>query len=168
MLRCFDFERKNEMMVWLHVIVGILLLMIAWTDHKTMMIPDAYSLALIVCGILAIVLQPEITIQERLIGCFCVSLPMYLMIILIPGSFGGGDVKLTFAMGFYLGWKQMYTGTFLALLIGGIEAVYLLASGKAKAGEGAHMAFGPALCAGFLLAMVWGQQLTSWYLGLFF
>ena len=127
--------------------------MIAWTDHKTMMIPDIYSMALAVCGILSIVFHPEIQIQERLIGCFCVSLPMYLVITLIPGSFGGGDVKLTFAMGLYLGWRQMCTGTFLALVIGGMEAVYLLASGKAKAGEGTHMAFGPALCAGFLLAM---------------
>lgn len=149
-------------------IVMILLIRIAWIDHKTMQIPDKYTLSLTICGILAVIFQAEAGLTDRLIGCFCVSVPMYLCILLIPGSFGGGDVKLTFAMGLYLGWKRMLVGTFLAFMAGGMEAVYLLASGKAKAGEGAHMAFGPALCSGFLLSMIWGESLLFWYLELFY
>jgi len=113
-------------------------------------------------------IEPEILIKDRLLGAICVSLPMYLMILWIPESFGGGDVKLTFAMGLYQGVRRTLTGTFLAILIGGLYAVYLLASGKAKAGEGAHMAFGPALCIGFVVSRLWGDQILSWYFQLFY
>ena len=167
MLRSFN-EKEQMMDIILKGVVVIMLIRVAWIDHKTMRIPDICSLVLAACGIFAMVFQPEITIPERLIGCFCISAPMYLMITLIPGSFGGGDVKLTFAMGLYLGWKLAVTGTFLAFLIGGVQAVYLLAGGKAKMGERTHMAFGPALCAGYLLAMIWGEPLISWSLGLFY
>ena len=86
----------------------------------------------------------------------------------IPGAFGGGDIKLTFVMGLYLGWKKVLLGMFLAVLIGGAEASWLLLTGKVKVGEGAHMAFGPALCLGFILAGWWGDVLVSSYLNLFY
>ena len=152
----------------LDFIVTILLAIIAWTDHKTMEIPDRWNLALGVCGIAAMFINPEVSILERGIGAFCVSVPMFLLTTWIPGAFGGGDIKLTFAMGLYLGWKFVLLGTFLAILIGGTQAIYLLASRKAKVGEGAHMAFGPALCLGLFLAAHWGTRILSWYLNLFY
>ena len=152
----------------LQSIVMILLVVIAWHDHKTMEIPDEYNIALAVCGAVSMFLWKEISLIDRLIGACCISIPMYLVICLIPGAFGGGDVKLTFAIGLYLGWKMTLTGTFLAFLIGGMQAIYLLATGKAKSGEGAHMAFGPALCAGCILAIIWGNRILGWYLGLFY
>lgn len=152
----------------LHLIVVGSLLIIAWIDHKTMKIPDLWNLALLICGLCSVFLSDRITLAERIIGMLIVSVPMYAMICLIPGSFGGGDVKLTFVMGLYLGWKQVLTGTFLAFLIGGAQAMYLLVAGKAKAGTGARMAFGPALCLGYGIAMLFGEQLLSWYLGLFY
>ncbi len=149
-------------------IVAVLLGIIAWHDQKTMEIPDGFNIGLAVCGVASMLFCSEITVTERLIGACCVSVPMYLMICLIPESFGGGDVKLTFAMGLYLGWKHMYVAAFLACMIGGLQGVYLLASGKVRSGEGAHMAFGPALCAGCLIAMLWGEKILAWYLGWFY
>lgn len=156
------------MAVILEGIVFVLLGIIAWRDSRTMEISDEWNLAVAVCGVAAMFIEPEILIKDRLLGAICVSLPMYLMILWIPESFGGGDVKLTFAMGLYLGVRRTLTGTFLAILIGGLYAVYLLASGKAKAGEGAHMAFGPALCIGFVVSRLWGDQILSWYFQLFY
>ena len=156
------------MKMGLHFVVAAILLIIAWTDHKTMKIPDFWNLLLLFCGLCSICMGNRITLTERIIGMLIVSVPMYGMICLIPGSFGGGDVKLTFVMGLYLGWKQVLTGTFLAILIGGTQAMYLLATGKAKTGTGAKMAFGPALCLGYGIAMLFGEQLLSRYLGLFY
>ena len=152
----------------LHLMIVVLLITAAWIDWKTMEIPDELNAALAVCGICSMFAEPEISVLSRIIGSLCVSVPMYLMIRLIPGSFGGGDVKLTFAMGLCLGWRQVLLGTFLAFLFGGTQAMYLLVSGKARVGEGAHMAFGPALCAGYLIAMVCGDRLLLWYLSLFY
>ena len=155
------------MNVILSVLVISLLAVIAWIDNKTMEIPDTCNIALIICGMISIFVEPEISVFARLIGAICVSVPMYCVTRLIPEAFGGGDMKLTFAMGLYLGWKMILVGTFLAFLFGGSYAMYLLVSGKVKTGEGAHMAFGPALCLGFFFAEVWGNELLAWYWQLF-
>ena len=155
-------------MDWLlELSVYCILIIIAWIDCKTMEIPDRWNLLLAVCGVAAMFIKTDPAMSDRIIGACCISIPMYLMICLIPGSFGGGDVKLTFVMGFYLGWKKSLIGAYLACLMGGCRALVLLLSGKVKAGDGAHMAFGPALCMGFILANRYGEELLNWYLGLF-
>lgn len=152
----------------LNLVVTILLIKIAWTDYKTMEIPDKWNFTVGICGVVSIYLNPGISVLERMAGALCISVPMYLLTVWIPGAFGGGDVKLTSAMGLYLGWKNVLLGTFAAILIGGLQALSLLATGKVKAGEGAHMTFGPALCLGFFLANWWGDLLVPWYFGLFY
>ncbi|MBQ7795874.1 MAG: prepilin peptidase [Lachnospiraceae bacterium] len=152
----------------LNLVAAVLLAAAAWIDARTMEIPDRFHAALAVCGAAAICFVPDISVTDRLIGAFCVSVPMYLVCTLIPEAFGGGDIKLTFVMGFYLGWKLLLVGTVLGFLFGGIQAMFLIASGKVKSGEHAHMAFGPALCLGFMIAMTFGEPLLRFYLGLFY
>lgn len=151
----------------LDFIVIILLAAIAYVDFKTMEIPDPFNLAIGACGLISVGLVPEISPAERIVGAVVVSGLMLLMCKLIPGAFGGGDIKLVFVMGIYLGWKKFISGIFLGFLFGGIEALYLLITRKARMGEGAKMAFGPALCSGFILSLLTGEKLLLWYLGLF-
>lgn len=148
-------------------IVVILLLVIAYIDFKTMEIPDGLNLTIGVCGLISVWLVPNISVSERLAGALMVSVPMFLICFLIPGAFGGGDIKLMFVMGFYLGWMRFLPGTFLGFLFGGIQALYLLVTHKVKMGEGTHMAFGPALCTGLILSMITGEKLMDWYFRLF-
>ena len=152
----------------LDFVVIVLLIKIAWTDYKTMEIPDKWNVMLGMCGVAAFVVPQELSVLERIMGACCVSVPMYLLTVWIPGAFGGGDIKLTFVMGLYLGWKTVLFGTFIAILFGGMQALGLLVTGKVKMGEGVHMAFGPALCLGFILAHWWGDRMLSWYFGLFY
>lgn len=156
------------MEITIQIVVMILLLGIAVIDAKTMEIPDGLNGALGAAALLSAWLMPEISLMDRSIGALCVSVPMYLLCILIPNAFGGGDVKLVFVMGFFLGWRLVLTGSFLAILLGGLQACYLIIHGNVKAGESAYMAFGPALCAGMILAMIWGEELISWYFGWFY
>ena len=100
-----------------------------------------------------------------LLGCVIISVPMFVLSMIVSGAFGGGDIKLTFAWGFFLGWKLSVFAFFLAVLIGGGYAVYLLAAGKKERKE--HFAFGPFLCIGAMIATLWGETLIQWYLGLF-
>ena len=53
-------------------------------------------------------------------------------------------------------------------LFGGMQAVYLMKRKNIKAGENAHMAFGPALCIGMIIALFWGNELISLYFGWFY
>ena len=164
---CFFVYRTDPARAVLSFLAASLLLTIALIDWDTMEIPDGLNLSLAVLAVFSAVLFPEPGISSRMLGMVCVSLPMYLFCFVIDGAFGGGDIKLLGAMGFFLGWKALVSGAVFGFFFGGLEAIYLLATGKARRGEGAHMAFGPALCAGLFLAELYGESMISWYFGLF-
>lgn len=151
----------------LRILTSALLTAIGWTDYKTMEIPDALIWGLGLCAAIALFVCPEIPFLERCIGAVIVSVPMYLFCRVVEDAFGEGDMLLLAVMGFYLGWKSLLVGTFLGFLIGGLQAVYLLKTGKVKRGEHAHMAFGPALCAGLMAAQFYSMEIFMWYLGFF-
>lgn len=75
-------------------------------------------------------------------------------------SMGGGDIKLLFVMGLYLG----IVGGMLALLIScilGIVSSYVL-----KKDEESHFPFGPAISIAFVIVLYFGQPMIHWYLSL--
>lgn len=149
------------------VVFTIFMIMMAITmiDFDTMTIPNGLIIALIVPVGIFTVLHPEVSITSRLIGFFVISLPMYLLTIIIPDCFGGGDIKLIAVCGFLLGWKLTLLAFFISVLIGGGYAIYLLISKKSK--TGAHIAFGPYLCVGIMVSLLYGNDIIQWYLALF-
>ena len=149
----------------LDILVSILLLRIAYIDDKTMKISNKMNLALGLCGLISCIQNTGITMQERMIGFVIISVPMYVLCLIIPDAFGGGDIKLTAVMGFYLGWKRMLAGAYLSFIIGGVQAVYILSVNRSQSEKTTHMAFGPSLCLGIWIAMLWGNDLIPWYYG---
>ncbi|MDO4458915.1 MAG: prepilin peptidase [Clostridia bacterium] len=137
----------------------------AFIDADTMEIPNRFPLVLALLGIASAFCFHNMGIAERVIGVFCVSLPMFLMCLVIDGAFGGGDIKLMAAAGIMLGWKLSLVSLFFALISGGAYAVYLLVSGKKERKE--HFAFGPFLCLGIVTGLFYGAQILEWYLALF-
>ena len=141
------------------------LLTVALIDADTQEIPNGLVIALGVLAVAAILAFPGVSILDRVLGAFCVSLPMALLNFAIPTSFGGGDCKLMAAAGLLLGWKMTLVATFFAILTGGAYGVYLLATRKKGGKE--HFAFGPFLTFGIALALFAGEAILGWYLGLF-
>lgn len=142
--------------------VLFLLTAVALMDWDTMEIYDRFHAAILLCALLAIRFFPEIGLKDRLIGAVCVSVPMLILALVIPGGFGGGDIKLMFVLGLYLGWQQILLTAFFAILSGGFYAMYLLKKGKA--GRKDHFAFGPFLCTGAGFAIFFGDGILGWYL----
>ena len=136
------------------------LLGVALIDAETQIIPDRLNLALAVLGVLCLLLAPAAW-PGRLIGALCVSVPMFLLCLLIPGAFGGGDIKLMAAAGLFLGWQQTLLAMFFGILGGGFYGMYLLAAKKADKKD--HFAFGPFLCVGIVLAILFGDPVLEWY-----
>jgi leader peptidase (prepilin peptidase)/N-methyltransferase len=147
--------------VALHLIALSILLVITIIDAKTMTIPNGLNLALLICGIAAAFIVEGIPLADRFIGLLCVSAPLLLITILVPQSFGGGDVKLMAAAGFLLGWQLILLAACVGTCIGAVYGIYLLLSKKKSKSE--HFAFGPALCTGIALAMFFGPSVLSWY-----
>ena len=90
---------------------------------------------------------------------------LLVIALLARGGFGMGDVKLAFLLGTFLAfqsWDTLWSGIFLAFLIGGVISLLLLIT-KRKGRKDA-IPFGPPLIVGALVALVWGQQLVDWYL----
>mgnify|MGYP002803015174 CR=1 FL=1 len=129
-----------------------LLGVIAWTDWKTMRIPNRLNAAVFVTGLCAFFTVPGPGVPERVLGMFVVSVPMLLAALLVPGGFGGGDIKLMAAGGLFLGWEGYVLAAVLGIFAGGIWGLYLLLFKRADRRD--VFPFGPCLCGGMLAAFV--------------
>lgn len=126
--------------------------MIAWTDLKTMRIPNRLNAAVFVAGCCAVFTVPGPSVSERVLGMLAVSLPMLAVVMVVPGGFGGGDIKLMAAAGLFLGWKGVVFAALLGVMAGGCCGIFLLIF--RKAGRRDVFPFGPCLCGGILTSFV--------------
>jgi prepilin signal peptidase PulO-like enzyme (type II secretory pathway) len=90
----------------------------------------------------------------------------YLVLRLIsPRGMGGGDVKLAGLLGLYLGWSgwaALVVGASAAFVFGGVFAVVLLATRRARLATA--IPFGPWMIAGAWTGLVAGDGIGAWYL----
>lgn len=98
-----------------------------------------------------------------LIGAAAGFLPFYLLWFASKGKWlGFGDVKFSLLLGLILGWPQIYTGYFFAIMIGGaVSAVLLIFTKKSLK---SRLPFGTFLTIGAFLAMLYGASFLTWYL----
>lgn len=148
----------------LTILFLIVLFLVAYADIRTMEIPDRYQLAILIIGLISNTINPEISLTERMLGMLITSVPLILITLVVPDGFGGGDIKLTAVCGLMLGWKNNLFALFLAVVTGGVYAMYLWS--RKKAGRSDRFAFGPFLCLGTGIAFLWGETVIGWYLNL--
>jgi prepilin signal peptidase PulO-like enzyme (type II secretory pathway) len=77
---------------------------------------------------------------------------------------GGGDIRLGIFMGVILGFPKILIGLLLAYIFGALISVIFLALKKKTMSDSTP--FGTYLTIGTLVAMVWGENLVNWYMGL--
>ena len=145
--------------------VTAVLLAISIIDFDTSEIPDSLIIAIGIFAIAAIWVMSGVSILERLIRLVVISVPLLVLSLIINGAFGGGDIKLMAACGFLLGWQATLLAFFIALLLAGCYAIYMISTKKRNRTE--HMVFGPAICAGVAVSLFFGSEIISWYLQLF-
>jgi len=79
---------------------------------------------------------------------------------------GGGDIRLGVLMGLMLGWPQILTALILAYVSGAVVGVGLLLERKKQLSS--RLPFGTFLSAATIAAMLWGENMLEWYLGIIF
>ncbi len=131
-----------------------ILVTIAVIDMDTQYIPPELNLMLGGLGLLSIVTLPGPTIIQRLIGVVCISVPLLLIALIVPGAFGGGDIKMMAAVGLLLGWKGNVIAFLIGVFLGGGYGAYVLAT--KKMGRKEHFAFGPFLAVGIAISLYGG------------
>lgn len=142
----------------------IVLLTASYQDIKKMEIKDGCHAAIVLLAVAAMLLDRNTGTASRLLGALCVSAPMLALSLLIPGAFGGGDIKLMAAAGLFLGWKSIVISAVLAVFAAGAYGLYIRMI--KKAGRGQCFPFGPFLCAGMAAAVLWGKELWEFWLKL--
>jgi leader peptidase (prepilin peptidase)/N-methyltransferase len=88
------------------------------------------------------------------------------MALVYPAGLGLGDVKLAASLGLllgWLGWTWVVVGLVAAVVLGGVVGLALLATGRAH--RRSAVPFGPSMLVGGLVAVVWAEPITAWYLG---
>jgi leader peptidase (prepilin peptidase)/N-methyltransferase len=151
-------------------VLAFVLLTVSVIDWDTQEIPDGLLITGALAGLVwmaAGMAVPSLGLgapdwQNALTGVLAGALPLFLLdklvwLLIKKDGFGFGDVKLMAVAGLFLGPKMIFISFFIAFIAGGVYAMVLLASGKAK--RGAYMPFGPFLVAGILAALWWGQDI---------
>jgi leader peptidase (prepilin peptidase)/N-methyltransferase len=86
----------------------------------------------------------------------------FTMAFIAPSGLGLGDVKLSGLLGLFLGWlgwTQVLLGSLAAFVIGGLVAVVLLVTRRAR--RDTDVAFGPSMIAGAVLGAAWGPTVLG-------
>ena len=131
------------------LLYNVLLIGVALEDVKFRKIRNTYTTGMVILAVCAIFVIPEITLWSRILGMFVISVPMGCVAIIRPGSFGGGDIKLTFACGAFLGMKLLVTGTVVAIFLAGSYCLCMICAKKVRGNV--QFALGPFLSIGYII-----------------
>lgn len=149
------------------------------------MIPDRFILTGFLVRIAFVFLLPdwEHDLPDAALGGFAVGGGLLAVVLLYEKlrgveAMGGGDVKLVFLTGLYLGWKRNLLCLLLACVIGivfGLIAQLRRAKPEAQDAPRAEnepedpklFPWGPSICAAAIITLLWGGELIEAYLGLF-
>ena len=157
-------------LAWLLLMaVGGVYLVAAFIDLEIFILPDALTYPGAVLGLAAGVLALHQPVLDCLIGALVGAGLFWLLRLAYfkakgVEGLGLGDVKLMLMIGAMSGWL----GLPVTILLGALSAlvispVYMLASGQ---GTKARIPFGPFLCLGSMISILWGPYFLRLLAGL--
>ena len=139
-----------------------ILLVVALIDQDTQMIYDRFHVMVLALAIAAIWLFPEHGVRSRLLGTVVIAVPMLVISLLIPGAFGGGDIKLMSVSGLLIGGASMICAMCIGIITGGAYVTLMLV--RKRLNKTDQFAFGPFLAFGLATAIFLGDKMAVWYL----
>lgn len=139
-------------------------------DHK--LLPNRVVYPMFVAGWVGLGLDALVrdrfaSLADAAVGALIFGGFFLLIALIVPAGMGGGDVKLAFVLGTFLGYVGgpgvVLVGMFLSFLVGGVLGIAVMALGKG--GRKTQIPFGPFLALGTALGIFWGENLLDLYLG---
>jgi leader peptidase (prepilin peptidase)/N-methyltransferase len=144
-----------------YLIVISSFIVIFFTDLKSGIIPDMILLPTIIVTLLYIlIINPSSFIINLLCGVgaflFFVIISVVFTFLTKKQSMGGGDIKLVFLLGLFLGFPNVIISLYIAFLTGGLIGIILILWRK-KSFQKATLPFGPFLILGSIVSLFWGN-----------
>lgn len=139
-------------------------------DLEHHLLPDAITLPGIVVGLVASAFLPP-GFVDALIGTLLGGGVLWAIgeaYYRYSGQegMGGGDVKMLAMIGAFLGWPQVIVTLVFSSIAGSVIGVIVIAI---KRGGMKHaLPYGTFLAIAAVFASLWGEQLVTWYTGLYY
>lgn len=140
------------------------LVVLTFVDFDHQIILDEVLILMLGCGA-AYVFFTTGDYWDALYGMGFAGGLMLLIFVLSRGGMGAGDVKLCFVLGLWLGLKASVVCLMLAFVTGGVIGVLLLATGIKKRRD--PIPFGPFLCIGAYISLLFSPYIIYYYWSLF-
>lgn len=166
----YRFGINLQTFVYLVFVSGLLI--ISFIDFEYKIIPDVISKPGIIIGLLfSLFPSIPITWYNSVLGALTGTGTIVFIVYVGPLIFkqeamGLGDVKLMAMIGAFLGWKLALLTIFLGSLFGAVIGLIFILLKKTTLKS--YFPFGPFLCAGALISLLFGKQLFLWYWNVFF
>lgn len=147
------------------------LVVLTFIDLEHKKLPNKITLPTFFAGIGLLVIDALVAGEPRdllgaLIGVAIFGGLFELIGFIKPSGMGGGDIKLAYSLGMFLGYLGGVTitlvGMFLSFLSGGLIGMLLLV--VARGDRKTQIPFGPFLALGTVLAVFFGRPIADLYL----
>jgi len=159
-------HHANTASLVLGLVLIAFLVPIALIDYDSQKILNSLTVpAAVLAVVLGTALDPGGEV-ERLIAGAAGGLVLALPSLLHPKGMGMGDAKLVAVLGLYLG-AAVAPAFFVALIVGMIGGIAIMARKGVSAGRKMRVPFGPFLAVGGVVGVLAGNELVQAYLGTF-
>lgn len=151
--------------IWLSGIF-ILSVLIFLYDLKYFLILDRFIVIGIIWIFSGLIFFQRANLIENFLTATAIFLFFFSIYFFSKGKWmGGGDSKLGFVIGLWLGWPLGILSILLASIIGSIVGLFLVVINVVKMKS--KIPFGPFIIIGTWIAYFFGDRIINWYLGLF-
>lgn len=149
--------------------LGCALIVLFAIDLEHQILPNAITLPGIAVGVL-LASRTAVGWRDSLLGILLGGGVLYAVAagyyaLRRREGLGMGDVKMLAMIGAFLGWQAVLVTLVLASFAGSLVGLGLIAA-RGRTMQHA-LPFGTFLAAGAMAAMVWGDTIVEWYVGLY-
>ena len=149
-----------------------LLIVVGFIDWDTQEIYVANVAAILLLAVPAALFTEDVELKHRIIGAFVISVPFFIIgevsRPIIRKKFEEdfraielGDTYLMFAAGALLGTQAVIVSALFGIIAAAVCGLIIKFTTKDS-----KFAFGPYLSMGIAAAMLWGNQIAQWYIGI--
>jgi len=140
---------------------------LTFIDLDTTLLPDDITLPLVWLGLLLNIRGTYVPLETAVIGAVAGYLALwsvYWAFKLLTGKegMGYGDFKLLGAIGAFLGWKVLPLVILLSSFVGAAIGISMIVF--ARHNRQVPIPFGPYLAIAGVIALLWGDSITQWWM----
>lgn len=163
------FWQKDPVYAAVCAIVCSVLICIFFVDLEHMLIFNRFTALIALGGLVTMFKDSGTCPLDHVIGALAgggIFALLYFGAILVikREALGFGDVKLAAAAGLLLGWQKLIFAVLVSSVVGSVVLVVL--NRVKKQDRTTEYPFGPFMVGGILLAILVGEPILNWYVGL--